>query len=74
MKYYYIEIGDCQNNPQVIVKVWASSMSAAEAAALRAIHQDDHLYVRNKEEVVAAMNSGCPIIDEDGEELDKEDL
>ena len=70
MKYYYVEITDCQNNVQAIVKVWASSESAAETKALRALHRDDKIYVLNKEEALYETSQGHIIIDEDGDEAD----
>ena len=47
MKTYYVQIDDCQNNPQAIVKVKASSENAARSKALQALHICDSIYIIN---------------------------
>lgn len=74
MKTYFIQIDDCQNNTQAIVKVKASSENAAKTRALKALHICDSIYVVAKNEAIEiAEDNGMCIIDEEGEEIDLEE-
>lgn len=73
MKTYYIEIDDCQNNTQAIIKVKASSENAAKTKALKTLHRDDEIFSIDKETAKEMAEDGYIIIDEDGEEICLED-
>lgn len=70
MKTYYIQIDDCQNNPQAIVKVKAANEEEAQAKALEALHIDDSIYTIDKDDAKRMADDGFIIIDEDGEEVE----
>ena len=71
---YYIQIEDCQNNIEAIVKVEADSKLEAKYKALRALHIDDNLYIITKEDAATVVEEeGIIPIDEDGGEIDLEE-
>jgi len=69
----YVQIDDCQNNTEVIVKVDANNTAEAEAKALKALHAEDRLYVIDAEEAQEFAEDGITVIDEDGDEVDFEE-
>jgi len=73
MKTYYIQIDDCQNNTQAVVKVTAGSAQEARVNALLALHQNDSISVVTKANAKELQEDGYLVIDEDGEEVDLED-
>ena len=75
METYYIEIDDCQNNTQAIIRVEAASLEAAKTKALKTLHRDDEIFSIDKETAQSMSEDGYIIIDEDGEEicLDEDD-
>lgn len=73
MKTFYIQIDDCQNNTQAIVKVEATDLKEAQAKALRAIHISDDIFAIDKEEALDMVKEGYTLIDEEGCETDIDD-
>lgn len=74
MRTFFIQIDDCQNNTEAIVKVEATNVEEARVKALKALHIAESLYSIDKEEAVAlAEELGLPIIGEDGCETDVND-
>ena len=71
---YYVQIEDCQNNIQGIVKVNADTKLEAKYKALRALNTDDNIYIISKEDAIETVeNEGIYAIDEDGKEIDLEE-